>query len=89
MKIFSVQFEASCLKKELAAVLPQLEMMEKKKSERKLQFTEILDQIYNISKELCTSTDKSCIPVIDDSDLSLRRLEEFKTELQSLENEKV
>ncbi|KAI3693292.1 hypothetical protein L6452_33126 [Arctium lappa] len=81
------QFEPSSLRKQLAAILPQLEMMQKKKSERKLQFTEILDQIHNISTELSTE-DKSCMPVIDESDLSLGRLEEFKTKLHALENEK-
>ncbi|XP_071691468.1 65-kDa microtubule-associated protein 9-like [Rutidosis leptorrhynchoides] len=74
------------LKKELSTILPQLEMLQKKKSERMIQFKEIQDQIHSISKELCASTeDKSCI---DESDLSLRRLEEFKTELHALEKEK-
>ncbi|KAI3701039.1 hypothetical protein L2E82_45682 [Cichorium intybus] len=84
-----IQIEPGSLMKELADIFPQVEMMQKKKSERKVQFTEILDQIHNISEELCTSTeDKSCFPVLDESDLSLRRLEELKMELHALEKEK-
>ena len=78
------------MKSELAAILPQLDTMQKKKTERMLQFKEIIDQIHKISMELCTSTEEnSPIPVIDESDLSLRRLEEFKKELHELEKEKV
>ncbi|PWA51764.1 hypothetical protein CTI12_AA456540 [Artemisia annua] len=83
------QSEPSSLKKELAAILPQLDMMQKKKTERKLQFKEIIDQTHKISMELCTPAEEnSPMPVIDESDLSLRRLEEFKKELHELEKEK-
>nr|GEW92511.1 65-kDa microtubule-associated protein 3-like [Tanacetum cinerariifolium] len=83
------QSEPSSLKKELAAILPQLDMMQKRKTERKLQFEEIIDQIHKISMELCTSAEENTsMPVIDESDLSLRRLEEFKKELHELEKEK-
>ncbi|GJY68613.1 65-kDa microtubule-associated protein 3-like protein [Tanacetum coccineum] len=83
------QSEPSSLKKELAAILPQLDMMQKRKTERKLQFKEIIDQIHKIYMELCTSAEENTsMPVIDESDLSLRRLEEFKKELHELEKEK-
>ncbi|CAH1412125.1 unnamed protein product [Lactuca virosa] len=84
-----IQIEPGSLIKELADIFPQVEMMQKKKNERKVQFTEILDQIQSLSKELFTSTkDKSCIPILDESDLSLSRLEELKIELHALEKEK-
>ncbi|KAJ9556474.1 hypothetical protein OSB04_011088 [Centaurea solstitialis] len=76
------QFERSSLKKKLAAIFPQLEMMQNKKSERMLQFTEILDQIHNISRNYPQRTNHT-YSVIDESDLSLRRLEEFKTMLHA------
>ncbi|KAL4567157.1 hypothetical protein LXL04_022731 [Taraxacum kok-saghyz] len=84
-----MQIESGSLTKELAAIFPQVEMMQKKKNERKVQFIEVLEQIQNLSKELSTSTeDKSCFPILDESDLSLRRLEELKIELHTLEKEK-
>ncbi|XP_023772977.1 65-kDa microtubule-associated protein 3 [Lactuca sativa] len=84
-----IQIEPGSLIKELADIFPQVEMMQKKKNERKVLFTEILDQIQNLSKELFTSTkDKSCLPILDESDLSLTRLEELKIELHALEKEK-
>lgn len=78
------------LKKELESVMPELKEMRKRKVERLNQFAEVVDKIYNISKELYISDkDYSDIKVIDESDLSLKRLDGLRSRLHDLEKEKV
>ena len=87
-----LQFEQSTasLKKELEVITPQLDEMRKRKNERRRQFVEILDQIHNISKELCRSTEDNLFTMaIDESDLSLKQLEELQRQSVTLQKEKV
>ena len=64
--------------------------MRKRKSERKSQFLEVIGQIQRVSAELYGSAGYDISKaVVDENDLSLRRLEELQTELQSLQKEKV
>ncbi|GMP61794.1 hypothetical protein CsSME_00024120 [Camellia sinensis var. sinensis] len=80
---------AGSLKKELEAVMPLLEEMRKKKLERRSQFVEVLDKIKNILKEMCISLeDNRCMAVINENDLSLKRLEELHIQLHALQKEK-
>ncbi|KAK4363426.1 hypothetical protein RND71_018667 [Anisodus tanguticus] len=77
------------LKAELRTILPELDEMRNRKSERKNQFIEVTKQIQKIRDEIfrptgCTST----TVVVDESDLSLRKLEELHAELQALQKEK-
>ncbi|KAH0715745.1 hypothetical protein KY284_008650 [Solanum tuberosum] len=74
------------LKAELRAVLPELEEMRKRKSDRKNQFIEVMKQITKIKNEIYRFTSASL--VVDESDLSLRKLEELHTELHTLQKEK-
>ncbi|XP_004308160.1 PREDICTED: 65-kDa microtubule-associated protein 3 [Fragaria vesca subsp. vesca] len=77
------------LKEELSKIIPQLEEMQKRKVERKNQFLEVVEQIQMISSEINGST--SCISskvVVDETDLSLRRLEELHRQLHALQTEK-
>ncbi|KAK4358470.1 hypothetical protein RND71_020699 [Anisodus tanguticus] len=74
------------LKAELRAILPELEEMRKRKSDRKNQFVEVMKQIQKIKNEIYRSTLVSLI--VDESDLSLRKLEELHTELHALQKEK-
>ncbi|PHT34810.1 65-kDa microtubule-associated protein 3 [Capsicum baccatum] len=74
------------LKSELRAVLPELEDMQKRKSERKNQFIEVMKQIQMIKNEIYRFSSTSL--VVDESDLSLRKLEELHTELLALQKEK-
>nr|XP_027110444.1 65-kDa microtubule-associated protein 3-like [Coffea arabica]XP_027110445.1 65-kDa microtubule-associated protein 3-like [Coffea arabica] len=77
------------LKAELRAILPQLDEMRKRKCERKNQFLEILEQIQKIKCEIYRSTGyPPANTVLDETDLSLRKLEELQTELQALQMEK-
>ncbi|XP_060170141.1 65-kDa microtubule-associated protein 3-like [Lycium barbarum] len=74
------------LKAELRAVLPELEEMRKRRSDRKNQFIEVMKQIQKIKNEIYRFTSTSL--VVDESDLSLRKLEELHTELHALQQEK-
>ncbi|KAI4340837.1 hypothetical protein MLD38_025638 [Melastoma candidum] len=80
---------AESLKDELKRILPQLEEMRKRKNDRQQQFLEVLQQLQRISNELNASAKHMPLPVtVDDSDLSLRKLEELHKQLQALQLEK-
>ncbi|OVA07703.1 Microtubule-associated protein [Macleaya cordata] len=77
------------LKEELRAIIPQLEEMRKRKCDRRSQFLEVLEQIQIISSEIFTSTEnKLTKTVLDETDLSLKKLEELHRQLQALQKEK-
>lgn len=77
------------LKEELKAILPQVEEMRKRKSDRKNQFVEVLEQIQKITNEIYRPSEYCRMKdVVDESDLSLRKLEELHRQLQSLQKEK-
>ncbi|CAH9085387.1 unnamed protein product [Cuscuta europaea] len=76
------------LKAELRAILPEIEEMRKRKYERKNQFVETLEQIQKIKHEINRSASLSTCIAVDESDLSLRKLEELQRELQALQKEK-
>jgi predicted nucleic acid-binding Zn-ribbon protein len=78
------------LKEELRRILPQVEEMRKRKSDRRNQFLEVQGQIQEISNEIYGSSEyMSSKMVVDDSDLSLRKLEELHRKLHELQKEKV
>ncbi|KAK1399623.1 65-kDa microtubule-associated protein 3 [Heracleum sosnowskyi] len=77
------------LKAELKTLYPELEEMQKRKVERRNQFFEVVEEIRKIRSEINESDKPTNISnVIDDADLSLRKLEELHTELQALQKEK-
>ncbi|XP_009789952.1 65-kDa microtubule-associated protein 3 [Nicotiana sylvestris] len=77
------------LNEELKAIKPKLEEMKKRKRERMDQFAAVVDQIQCISKELCVHFQgNKQMSVIDENDLSVRRLEEMKNYLIALQKEK-
>ncbi|KAL3829580.1 hypothetical protein ACJIZ3_018382 [Penstemon smallii] len=78
------------LKMELEAIKPQLEDMKNKRNERMNQFSEVLKQINSISKELSLSKEGNVktILAIDESDLSLKKLEDLQNQLLLLQKEK-
>ena len=78
------------LKEELKAIIPQLEEMYKRKSERRNQFFEVVEEIEKIKSEIYGAMDY--VPskmVVDETDLTLRKLEELHKQLQALQKEKV
>ncbi|XP_050264843.1 65-kDa microtubule-associated protein 3 isoform X2 [Quercus robur] len=80
---------AGSLKEELRRILPQVEEMRKRKSDRRNQFLDVLQQIQEISNEIHGSTEYiSSKIVVDENDLSLRKLEELHRQLHDLQKEK-
>ncbi|KAI3779386.1 hypothetical protein L2E82_09102 [Cichorium intybus] len=59
--------------------------MKKRKSERRNQFLEVLEQLQKIQMEIYNT---SLNTILDETDLSLRNLQELQTKLQSLQKEK-
>lgn len=79
--------KARSLKEELAMILPELEEMQKRKYVRRNQFKEVQEQILSISNEI--SGPRENVPfVVDETDLSLRKLEELCRQLHTLQKEK-
>ncbi|MBA0616010.1 hypothetical protein Godav_016100 [Gossypium davidsonii] len=77
------------LKEELRKMLSQVEEMKKRKEERRNHFIDVLDQIEMIRNEINGSTKSvSSETVVDETDLSLMRLEELHRQLHELLKEK-
>ncbi|KAA8539835.1 hypothetical protein F0562_026527 [Nyssa sinensis] len=82
-------YNPGSLKEELGAILPQLEEMRKRNCDRRNQFIEILQQIQKISNEIYRSSEYTpSNTVVDETDLSLRKLEDLHKVLQALQEEK-
>ncbi|KAJ7975576.1 65-kDa microtubule-associated-like protein [Quillaja saponaria] len=80
---------AGSLKEELGKIIPQLEEMRKRKSDRRNQFLEVLEQIQSITNEIYASREYFLAKqVADETDLSLRKLEELHRQLHTLQTEK-
>ncbi|XP_061353537.1 65-kDa microtubule-associated protein 3-like isoform X1 [Gastrolobium bilobum] len=78
---------ARSLKEELAIIRPELEEMQKMKSERRNQFIEVQEQVQSISNEIYGPGEY--IPaIVDETDLSVRKLEELHRQLRALQKEK-
>ncbi|MED6195456.1 hypothetical protein PIB30_037970 [Stylosanthes scabra] len=75
------------LKQELARICPELEEMRKRKSDRRNQFIDVHEQIQSISNEMY-GTGEYAPAVIDENDLSMRKLEELHRQLNALQKEK-
>uniref|UniRef100_A0ACD5VFX7 Uncharacterized protein n=1 Tax=Avena sativa TaxID=4498 RepID=A0ACD5VFX7_AVESA len=76
------------LREELNAIIPYLEEMRAKKVERWNQFVRVLEEIKKISSEIRPSDFVPFKTPVDQTDLSLRKLEELTKELESLQKEK-
>lgn len=76
------------LKAELRATLPQIEEMRKRKSDRKNQFIEVNSEIQSIKKEIYGGGYALKDAEVNETDMSLRKLEELHSELQALQSEK-
>nr|XP_027095666.1 65-kDa microtubule-associated protein 8-like isoform X2 [Coffea arabica]XP_027100333.1 65-kDa microtubule-associated protein 8-like isoform X2 [Coffea arabica] len=79
------------LKEQLNSITPALKEMQLRKEERVKQFRAVQSQIQKISGEIAGRSeynDTSSSIVVNESDLSLKRLEEYQNELQRLHNEK-
>ncbi|GJM89680.1 hypothetical protein PR202_ga05891 [Eleusine coracana subsp. coracana] len=80
--------KSGALLEEINAIGPYLEEMKKKKIERWSQILGVVGQIEKISSEIRPAGFVPFKIPVDESDLTLRKLEELRMSLQSLEEEK-
>uniref|UniRef100_A0A0D9VBN2 65-kDa microtubule-associated protein 3 n=1 Tax=Leersia perrieri TaxID=77586 RepID=A0A0D9VBN2_9ORYZ len=74
------------LKEELGSITPELEEMRRRKEERRRQFIDVTQLINRMQHEM--KPIEQLRLAMDESDLSMRRLEELRACLQSLQQEK-
>lgn len=83
---------AGTLKEQLDSITPVLREMQLRKKERMNQFRAVQGQIQKISAEIAGQSeydDSSSTVIVNENDLSLKKLEEYQIELQRLHKEKV
>jgi len=83
---------AGTIKQQLAAIAPTLEQLTKQKNERKREFVNVQSQIDQICGEITGTIEvgeQVTTPQVNEDDLTLERLEDFRSQLQELEKEKV
>ncbi|EER89674.1 hypothetical protein BDA96_10G163000 [Sorghum bicolor] len=79
------------IKQQLAAIAPTLEQLTKQKNERKREFVNVQSQIDQICGEIAGTIEvgeQVTTPQVNEDDLTLERLEDFRSQLQELEKEK-
>ncbi|KAI3992563.1 hypothetical protein MKX01_020855 [Papaver californicum] len=79
------------IKEQLAAVAPTLEQLWELKDERKKEFADVQSQIQKICGEIAGNsklTEQAEAPTVNEDDLSLKKLDEFHSQLQELQKEK-
>ncbi|XP_022132170.1 65-kDa microtubule-associated protein 8 isoform X2 [Momordica charantia] len=82
---------AGTLKEQLDSITPALREMRLRKEERMKQFKAVQGQILKISAEIGGQSecdDSSPVVIVNENDLSLKKLEEYQNELQRLHSEK-
>ncbi|KAJ4882382.1 65-kDa microtubule-associated protein 3 [Raphanus sativus] len=78
------------LKQELGKILPELEEMQKRKTERRSQFLLVLEEIESITNDIKGQGGEHVLskPLLDETSLSMTKLEELHSHLQALQKEK-
>ncbi|XP_071697486.1 65-kDa microtubule-associated protein 1-like [Rutidosis leptorrhynchoides] len=76
------------IKEQLAAIAPALERLWEQKDKRIKEFLDVQTQIQNICGEISGGGDHAGKVIVDVSDLSLKKLDEFHDQLQELQKEK-
>lgn len=89
--LFDLQPDKSSgtIKEQLSAIAPALEQLWKQKDKRIKEFFDVQSQIQKIHGEIAGTNEHVANPAVDESDLSLKKLEEFRSQLQELLKEKV
>lgn len=79
------------IKEQLAAIAPTLERLWQQKEERIREFSDVQLQIQKICGEITgdSNPDHTRSFAVDESDLSLKKLDEYQSQLQELQKEKV
>ncbi|GAA0166148.1 hypothetical protein Leryth_007827 [Lithospermum erythrorhizon] len=76
------------IKEQLSAITPVLEQLWMQKDERVKEFSGVQSQIQKISGEIAGTSEQVESPVVDESDLSVKKLAEFHAHLDELQKEK-
>lgn len=77
------------IKEQLAAIAPALEQLWKQKEERVKEFLDVQSQIQKICGEIAGNLSLGDqAPSVDESDLTLKKLDEYQAQLQELQKEK-
>ncbi|NP_001311648.1 65-kDa microtubule-associated protein 1-like [Nicotiana tabacum] len=76
------------IKEQLAAIAPALEKLWEQKDDRIKEFFDVQSQIQKISSEIAGTREQVESLTVDESDLSLKKLDEFQAQLQELQKEK-
>lgn len=76
------------IKEQLSAIAPALEQLWQQKEERVREFSDVQSQIQKICEEIAGGLNNGPY-VVDESDLSLKRLNDYQSKLQELQKEKV
>ncbi|XP_068635410.1 65-kDa microtubule-associated protein 1-like [Aristolochia californica] len=79
------------IKEQLDAIAPLLEHLWQQKEERMKVFTDVQSQIQKIRAEISGNLDvieKAGPPTVDEEDLSLKKSDDFQSQLQELQKEK-
>lgn len=79
---------AGTLKEQLNSITPALQEMQMRKDARVKQFVEVQTEIHRIASEIAERLAGGAVAV-NEEDLSLKKLEEFQSELRRLKREKV
>ncbi|KAL0726937.1 hypothetical protein Bca4012_023030 [Brassica carinata] len=75
------------IKEQLSAIAPALEQLWQQKEERVREFSGVQSQIQKICQQIAGGLNNGPL-VVDESDLSLKRLDDYKSKLQELQKEK-
>ncbi|XWS09743.1 hypothetical protein CRYUN_Cryun39dG0015700 [Craigia yunnanensis] len=77
------------IKEQLVAIAPALEQLWKQKEERVKEFSDVQSQIQKICGEIAgNASEQRGALAVDESDLSLKKLDEYQVKLQELQKEK-
>uniref|UniRef100_A0A1D1XSE6 65-kDa microtubule-associated protein 1 n=1 Tax=Anthurium amnicola TaxID=1678845 RepID=A0A1D1XSE6_9ARAE len=85
------QNSSGTIKEQLLAIAPALEHLRKQKEERIKDFADVQSQIQKICGEIAGNLkqdEQVGTPTVDERDLSLKKLDEFQSQLQELQKEK-
>lgn len=78
------------LKEQLNSITPALQEMQLRKEARLKRFKEVQEEIHIIASEIAGIPDNhNEIIVVNEGNLSMKKLDEFQNELQRLKKEKV
>ncbi|KAA3467436.1 65-kDa microtubule-associated protein 1-like isoform X1 [Gossypium australe] len=87
--IFKPETTLGTISEQLAAIAPALEQLLKQKEERVKEFSDVQSQIQKICGEIAgNASEQTGAPAVDESDLSLKKLNEYQVKLQELQKEK-